>query len=342
MADELIVVDTGSIDQSREIATTCGARVLEFPWTGHFSDARNTALDAAAGHWILYLDADEVLEVGDPAGFRSTLASGDDIVVFRPLLKSRSNWTPYREYRIFRNRADLRFRGTMHETIVPDVARIMREEGLGVAPINALICHSGYDGDQSHKHRRDLPLLEIEVVRTPDRAYLWDHIGRIHEALGNESAAESAWERAVTIVRESDSRLGVDGLPYANLLTLRLVADRPDLALAEEAIDRFPGNPVSLWAGAATAMAAGTWAGAVEWIDRLLALDRNAIAEDALAIDESLLGHAAYDLKGQALFELGAFGDAEAAFARAEVLAPDDPAYRVRRKLASARALLAR
>ena len=338
VADELVVVDTGSTDSSREIALGMGAVVLEFPWTGHFSDARNTALDAATGEWILYLDADEEIEVEDPAAFRAVLENGSRNLAFRPLLKSRSNWTPYREFRVFRNRADLRFRGVMHETIVPDIERILFAERLLISPINALIRHSGYDGDQTHKHARDLPLLMIELQQTPDRAYLWDHVGRIHEALGDRVAAEGAWQQGVQVVRESGSALAVDGLPYGNLLSLRVMLGRPDLALAREAIARFPGNPVLLWAGAETAFALKQWRQAVDWIDALLNLDRDAIADEAVAIDESLIGHVAHDARGQALFELGHYLEAATAFSVAEALAPEEPAYRVRRQLASARA----
>ncbi len=59
--DEIIIVDTGSVDRTIEIARSFGAQVIEREWTGSFSDARNASFDAATGDWILYLDADEVL-----------------------------------------------------------------------------------------------------------------------------------------------------------------------------------------------------------------------------------------------------------------------------------------
>src|SRR5262252_4050456 len=62
--DEMIVVDTGSTDRTREIARECGARVEEFVWCDDFAAARNASIDAATTDWILVLDADERL---DPA-----------------------------------------------------------------------------------------------------------------------------------------------------------------------------------------------------------------------------------------------------------------------------------
>ncbi len=61
VVDELIVVDTGSTDKTKDIAKVFGAKVFDFPWTGDFSAARNHSLAQAKGDWILILDADEVI-----------------------------------------------------------------------------------------------------------------------------------------------------------------------------------------------------------------------------------------------------------------------------------------
>jgi glycosyltransferase involved in cell wall biosynthesis len=63
--DEIIVVDTGSTDKTKEIATLFGAKVFDFPWTGDFSAARNHSLAQATGDWILVLDANEVISAQD-------------------------------------------------------------------------------------------------------------------------------------------------------------------------------------------------------------------------------------------------------------------------------------
>src|SRR5258708_37830945 len=60
--DELVVLDTGSIDATREIARSYNARVGTFEWVDNFSAARNAAIDLATSDWILMLDADERLQ----------------------------------------------------------------------------------------------------------------------------------------------------------------------------------------------------------------------------------------------------------------------------------------
>jgi glycosyltransferase involved in cell wall biosynthesis len=59
-ADEVVVVDSGSTDQTREIARRLGARVIEEPWRG-YAGQKNFAACCAANEWILSLDADEEL-----------------------------------------------------------------------------------------------------------------------------------------------------------------------------------------------------------------------------------------------------------------------------------------
>ena len=62
LADEMIVVDTGSTDATVELAQAAGAKVCHFSWCDDFAAAKNFALEQANGDWILFLDADEYFE----------------------------------------------------------------------------------------------------------------------------------------------------------------------------------------------------------------------------------------------------------------------------------------
>ncbi len=65
IANEIILVDTGSTDRTKEIAHAFGAQVFDFPWNDDFSAARNFSLSKANGQWILVHDADEIISPKD-------------------------------------------------------------------------------------------------------------------------------------------------------------------------------------------------------------------------------------------------------------------------------------
>ncbi|MDA0337631.1 MAG: glycosyltransferase family 2 protein, partial [bacterium] len=138
LADEIIVVDTGSTDDTRAVARRHGARVLALPWTGDFSVARNHGLHAAHGRWILSLDCDEVIAAADHEAIRSAMAD-TDIAGYRLTTrnytdqadrsewvaadgmyaeqKNYTGWFPTTKVRLWRRRRAYRFRGAVHELV---------------------------------------------------------------------------------------------------------------------------------------------------------------------------------------------------------------------------------
>ena len=79
VADEMIVVDTGSTDKTKEIAEAFGARIFDFEWINDFSAARNYSLSQAQGDWILVMDADEVISGQDYAKLKKLLTKKKEI-----------------------------------------------------------------------------------------------------------------------------------------------------------------------------------------------------------------------------------------------------------------------
>ena len=79
VVDEMIVVDTGSTDRTKDIAKELGAKVYDFQWKDSFSDARNFALSKATSDWILILDADEVISPLDHEALKQLIAKGPRI-----------------------------------------------------------------------------------------------------------------------------------------------------------------------------------------------------------------------------------------------------------------------
>jgi glycosyltransferase involved in cell wall biosynthesis len=75
--DEMVVVDTGSRDRTVEIAQACDARVESFPWCDDLSAARNESLRHATGEWLLWMDADDVIDEHNGARLRELTAGAD-------------------------------------------------------------------------------------------------------------------------------------------------------------------------------------------------------------------------------------------------------------------------
>jgi glycosyltransferase involved in cell wall biosynthesis len=90
LADEIIVVDSGSTDSTVTIAQSYGAKVFVEPWKG-FAAQKNSALAKAAGEWILSLDADEEVSPELAAGIKSVLKSGKIPAEFDAYTMNRRN-----------------------------------------------------------------------------------------------------------------------------------------------------------------------------------------------------------------------------------------------------------
>jgi glycosyltransferase involved in cell wall biosynthesis len=182
--DELIVVDTGSTDNSLEIAKSFGARVSSFPWNGNFSAARNASLANASGDWILFLDADEELTPESARILRQITATPAVEGYFVKILNylGNENWNevcPDLVFRLFRNRPAYRFRGAIHEQIV-DVILEQNQTARYQTAENLIIRHYGYLNqaiEAKDKKNRNLRLIQAELERDPQNRLLRYHYG---------------------------------------------------------------------------------------------------------------------------------------------------------------------
>ena len=145
IVDEVIVVDTGSKDKTKEIAEKLGAEVYDFKWQDDFSKARNESIKHATGNWILVLDADETISeedleklkkltfFGDVMGYLFTqktytnntkLKDYEQIDESTKYTKGFSGWVPAKIIRLFRKDKKIKFEGEVHETVLPSIWKL--------------------------------------------------------------------------------------------------------------------------------------------------------------------------------------------------------------------------
>lgn len=161
IADEIVIVDTGSSDRTLEIAGEFGAKIYHFEWVNDFSAARNFALSKSTGRWILYLDADERLSAASVPELRQIIRTNFKYA-FNCYVKSidETNNTPnvMQYQRLFLNSRKLRFHGSIHEQIIES----LKKENYKLFNSGIEIIHIGYNvskEDLKVKARRNLEYL---------------------------------------------------------------------------------------------------------------------------------------------------------------------------------------
>ena len=262
LVSEVIVVDTGSTDDTPAIAEAHGAILRRHGWGDDFAEARNVALAHATGDWILHLDADEELEAPSrprlETQLRESPADGLRLRV-RSLLPQQDPQRYEDDWivRLFRRRAGLRYQGRLHEQIRPAIERL----GGRVLDADLTILHHGYaqpTAQGTDRRHRNLALLDRMLAAAPEDPYLHYHRGLTLHALGQHAAAASALRQALAL---GAAELG-DGVRirlYRRLAQLALAAEEYPAALQHAAagLARQPDDLLCLWVAALARMFQG-------------------------------------------------------------------------------------
>lgn len=168
-ADELVVVDTGSTDRTKEIAVAHGARLFDFPWCDDFAAARNCSLDHCTGEWVIILDADEELEPGGIAKARAAIARAGAFRTIGVQTVSARGGDTHVSPRLFRRCPEVRWRGAIHNY-------------LTVAEHNPSDIRITYGYSEAHKRDPDraLRILTRELERNPQAVREAYYLAREH------------------------------------------------------------------------------------------------------------------------------------------------------------------
>ncbi len=231
--DEMVVVNTGSVDNTPQIVEEFGGRLFHFPWCDDFSAARNESLGHARGDWLFWMDSDDTIptECGRklaalvdnpvPAQVLAFIVQvhcpgGQD--VGDPMLDA----TAVDHVKLFRNRPDLRFDGRIHKQLFTAI----RRAGGEVAWTDLYVVHSGSDQSpaaQQRKLARDLHLLELELAERPEHPFTLFNLGMTHvhasrfgegaeflrRGIARSEPGESHLRKAYALLLYAEMRLGL-------------------------------------------------------------------------------------------------------------------------------------
>ncbi|TQR46795.1 glycosyltransferase [Paenibacillus popilliae] len=184
IADEIIVVDTGSTDRTIEICQEFGATVLRHEWQDHFSLARNYGLEQASGEWIMWMDADEEMDVDDRQTMKNLLPTLDKDIYSIHLVNYIGATVQANESfhiahaRLFRNHKGFKFQFSIHETLnVHEVLPDQDESQIDTLPVK--VYHYGYLNDVTYaknKSERNITLLLKAIEAKEPNPWLEYHL----------------------------------------------------------------------------------------------------------------------------------------------------------------------
>jgi FkbM family methyltransferase len=213
--DEMIVIDTGSTDDTPKIAQDMGARVYHFPWCDSFSAARNESLRHARGRWIFWMDSDDTIDAANGGRLQELGRRDTDPGVLGYVMQvhcpgagrdGRGDMTVVDHVKLFRNRPDMRFDGRIHEQILPAIGAA----GGEVVFTDIFVVHSGYDHSpegQKRKLERDLHLLNLELSERPNHPFTLFNFGMTYTDVGRYEEACDSLKRSIAHSGCMDSHL---------------------------------------------------------------------------------------------------------------------------------------
>lgn len=225
IADEIIVVDTGSTDKTKDIATVFGAKVFDFPWTGDFAEARNESLRHASGDWIFVLDADEALSSQDFTELHAlirkrTTSPVSYSIITRNYINDASamgwtrntgqypeergaGWAPSIKVRLVPRRPDIYFTKPVHELLEYS----LQTAKIPVKPCKIVVHHYGkLDIDRDAQKGEDYYLQgKIKHESDPTNMKYIYELAKQAQQLQKHDEAVDLWHKLIALI-EKDSK----------------------------------------------------------------------------------------------------------------------------------------
>jgi tetratricopeptide (TPR) repeat protein len=236
LADEVIVVDTGSTDSTVEVAENFGATVYHFEWCDDFAAARNESLKYATMDYILWLDGDDEVMQDDHQKIKRHLMERKGTAVYLNIrLLQPGRMTQAAQLRAFPNHKGITFRGRIHEQVYFSVT----EMGLPVSRCDATIVHHGYADSLSSMKKldRNRVLEERQLKEFPDDFYTLFFLGRTYKGLYENQKALDCLRKVADLGRGDKSIRNQDIFKAAILDMASILSDQGKIEDAIATLD---------------------------------------------------------------------------------------------------------
>lgn len=237
--DEIVIVDTGSTDETLEIARKYTDKIYSYPWRGDFSAARNFAIARCNCTWILSLDADEVL-LPETGNLKRVIAGDIKKEAYllpfnNPTADSTGEYNRFHVLRLFKNTKTYRFRGKIHEQVTVDDSRVV---GVAEGPVisHKIICPR----ERNRKRGRNLALLKNAYTEDSQNYFIQYYLGVEWLMLGKPA-------QALPYLRQAYQNLTDDYLLFRSPALRYLIISLQSLgkfdeanSICLEAMQRYP------------------------------------------------------------------------------------------------------
>lgn len=326
---EVIVIDTGSTDETVAVAQGLGAQVFPFAWDDDFAAARNAALERATGEWILWLNPDEEVHVGGLPTLRTCVATADAFCFDFPVYDLLQEGEPQRvaetvQTRLFRRRVGVRFVGRLHPYFVTPLTVLAAAESRRCALASVLIRRHAYRSRVTEdKLRWAARLLQRELEDRPGQLHYLIEYGRhllwLNDAKGHAVLAQ-AYKQLLPQHDGPQPPIANVAALLEYLLTVAPAENRSGCSPREACalVERwFAHAPPLVWRCGEHYFRAGDFGKAAQCLERVLGLLRTGQYDRALPFDGTALSARATLNLGICYLRLGRPDDAERCFLEA-------------------------
>lgn len=198
IVNEIVIVDTGSTDSTLEILKNYNVKLYNYKWENDFASARNFAINKVKSDWILFLDADEILDEASKDNLinyiNRTNLDGCHFIVYNYRSENQNDFTIHYAFRLFRNNRGYYYKGKIHEQIYNEKYKNITSK---FSNEDIILHHYGYSVEvleKKDKRSRNIPILLDALKENPEDSFNLFNLGNEYLAQNDVNTALHHYE----------------------------------------------------------------------------------------------------------------------------------------------------